>query len=564
MRPVRIVVPVIISLAVVLAVVVALWVLGSASGQRDRFSTLEIVPQDVVFYMAINTEPSSSQWIAFNDVMETLNAKSPLSDALNEALAEVDLVWERDILPLAGDEGYFALTDIDSLDEGRGWVIGFQLRDPKRAEEIFLDLAARAEEEDGDVLLEEEYEGEKIYYFESGSGRLDPDLGGTSASDVGLAFVGDVFVLGFSRDDVKQVIDVIQGRSPSAEGNERLQELRRRQKDDFIFWGYVDLAEAWDAIEDSLLADATADFDTGEFLEEARANSDRLTFTISARRDGFVLDTFVFQPPDSESDDGTAFAAVFDSRYAEMVPADTLLFVAGYDPFNEIYVPFRDAIADSSTGFDDQTIQEVLDQLEDEIGFDFEDDLISLMTGEIALAFNASAFDSDEPEFDVLALFDVNDAETIVDTMVRLGDYLELQELLVTEESDRADVYRWAEFEGSEQAVVWTVKNDSLALGFPESPVGDFLDGVSKSLADSSDWKRTMDLLPGDKTFIAYLSLSRLLEEVREIDDAEEQFNEATEGEVTFDDLLRIRSLGLATTSLDNGTGLHMVVLVQD
>lgn len=558
---VAIVVPVVISLAVVLAVVAALWILGSDGGQRDKFSTLAIVPEDVVFYMAINTEPSSSQWIAFNDVLETLNAKSPLLENLNEALAEVDLKWEKDILPLAGDEAYFALTDIDGLDEGRGWVMAFQLRDPQRAEEIFLDLAARSEGEEGEVLLEEEYEGERIYYIESGPANLGVDVGGTSASDVGFAFVNDVSVIGFSRDDVKQVIDVIAGRSPSAQENERLQELRQRQEDDFLFWGYVDLAPFWDAIEDSIPSSGIADFDPEQFFEEARANTDILTFSVSARRNGFVLDTFVYQSPDADPDDATSFATAFDSRYAEMVPADTLIFVAGYDPFTDID---RDALDETGIAADDQTLGDVLDDLEGEIGFNFEDDLIGLMTGEVAFAFNVSNFDSDEPEFDLLTLVDVNDAKAIEETMNRLGDYFERQALLVTESSDREGVYRWAEYEGSENAVAWTVTGKGLALGYPESSVTHFLDGAQSSLADSPEWKRTMDLLPEDKTFIAYLSLSPLIEEIRRVDDIEEQFNEATEGEVTFDDLMRIRSLGIATTSFKNGSGFHMVVLVQD
>lgn len=564
MRTVRIVVPLTISLAVLLVVVVSLWLLGSSSGQRDKFSTLKIVPQDVTFYMAVNTEPSSAQWIAFNDILETLNVKGPLREALDEALAEVDLEWERDILPLAGDEGFFALTDIDGLEEGRGWVSAFQLRDRKRAEEIFLDLAARAEEEEGDVLLEEEYEGETIYYFESGVGDFDADMGATSAGDVGIAFVGDISVIGFSRDDVKGVIDVIHGRSPSAEENERLQELRHRQGDDFLYWGYFDLADTWDAIEDIALIDGASGLDPEELFGEARANADRLSFAVSAHRDGFVLDMFVFQGPEAEPEDAGALATVFDSHHARMAPADTLVFWAGYDPFNEIYVPLRDAIAETGIGDDDQTIEDLLDEFEDEVGFDFEDDLIGLMTGEMAFAFNASDFDSDEPDFDLLALFDVSDAETIEHTMNRLSDYFERQELLITEESKQEGVYRWAEYEGSEEAVAWTVTKKSLAVGYPASTVEGLVGGVSQSLADSSDWKRTMDLLPEDKTSIAYVSLSRLLEEIRKVEDVEEQFNEATEGKVTLGDLMSIRSLGMATTPVENGWGLRMVVFVQE
>jgi len=555
-----------ISLSVISAVVGALWFLGSSSGQRDRFSTLQIVPEDVVFYMAINTEPSSAQWIAVNDVLDTLNVKAPLLEALDEALAEVDLEWERDILPLAGDEAYFALTDIEGLEQGRGWVMAFHIRDPQRAEEIFLDLATKAEEEEWRTLLEEEYEGETIYHLESDVDDFDSDFGATTVGEGSVAFVGDVFVIGYSRDDVKQVIDVIHGRAPSAEGNERLQELRARQEDEFLFWGYFDLAETWDAFEELIETEGSVpDFDVEQSLEEARANADRLSFSVSARRNGLVLDSFVYRDPEAEPAETSGFATAFDSRYAKMVQADTLVFMAGYDPFNAVYLPFRDAIAETKLEPEHgQTVEETIDEFEQEIGFDFEDDLISLMTGEFAFALNASDLDSDEPEIDLLALFDVTDPGTIEETMNRFGDYFEQQELLITEQSEREGVYRWAEHRGSEKAAAWAVTKESLIVGYPASSVEDFLAGVSQSLADSPDWKRTMDLLPDGKTFVGYVSLSRLLEEIRETGDTGQQFVEATEGEVTFDDLMRIRSLGIATTLVDNGSGFHMVILIED
>lgn len=563
MRAVRVVVPVFISLVVVVAVVGALWALGSGGG-RDRFSTLELVPKDVTFYLAINTEPSSSQWIAFDRVLETLNTKGPLLDAIDEALAEVDLEWERDILPLAGDEAYFALTDIDALEEDRGWVMAFQLRDPGRAEEIFLDLAERSEEEEGEVLREEGYQGETIYYFESAFPNLGSEFDGAAGTDVGIAFLDDVSVLGFSRDDVKEVIDVMQGRSASAEENQRLQELRRRQDDEFLFWGYFDVADVWDLVEESIQEEARErELDTEQLFREARAQTDRMSFAISARGDGFILDTFAFRSPDAE--DTTVEQTVFDSRYAEMVPESTLLFAAGFDLFNESYVPVRDAVAESSIDSEDQqTIEEALEEFEREIGFDLEDDLLGLMTGEFAVAFNASDLDADQPDFDVLALFDADDAERIRDTLLRLSDYFERQELLVTEGPDGEDVYRWRPPDGSGDALAWTVSGDSLAVGFPETSVTDFIGEASPSLADTSDWKHAMDLLPDDKTFVAYLSLARLIEEVRETEDAEEEFERATEGKVTFDDLLHIRSLGMATTTVEDGVGLSVVIFVQE
>jgi len=548
--------PLAISLPVIAAVVAALWVLGSSSGQRDKFSSLEIAPHDVDLYMAINTDPASSQWLAVNGVLDTVNATNPILDAIDKALEEFDLEWERDFVPLAGDEGFFAVTDLDALENGGGWVMAFQLRDTGRAEEIFLDIAAQSEEDNGEVLREEEYEGETVYYFESAFVEAAPSGGA-------LAFVEDVSIIGFSRDDVEGVIDVVQGRADSAGNNERLQEMRRRQGDDFLLWAYTDLGRLWDFVEETVKNEPDAPFDAAELLAKARGQADRMSVAVSARRDAFVLDASVLRAPDAEEEQ--SLARVFDSRFAGTVPVDTMFFAAGYDLFNGTYVPLRDAISETPIeSADQQTVEEAINDLEQEIGLNFEEDLLGLLTGEFAVAFNASDFDAEVPGFDMLALFDVSDPERMERSMLKLGDYFEGQELLAMRSSGREGVYAWEPYEGGGDAVAWTVSAGRLAIGFPESGVEKFLEGARPSLADSADWQGTMDLLPDDKASVVYVSISRLLEEVRRTEGAEDGLRDATDGDLTFDDLMRIRSVGMATTSLEGGQAFSIAVLVRE
>ena len=548
--------PLAISLPVIAAVVAALWVLGSSSGQRDKFSSLEIAPHDVDLYMAINTDPASSQWLAVNGVLDTVNATNPILDAIDKALEEFDLEWERDFVPLAGDEGFFAVTDLDALENGGGWVMAFQLRDTGRAEVIFLDIAAQSEEDNGEVLREEEYEGETVYYFESAFVEAAPSGGA-------LAFVEDVSIIGFSRDDVEGVIDVVQGRADSAGNNGRLQEMRRRQGDDFLLWAYTDLGRLWDFVEETVKNEPDAPFDAAELLAKARGQADRMSVAVSARRDAFVLDASVLRAPDAEEEQ--SLARVFDSRFAGTVPVDTMFFAAGYDLFNGTYVPLRDAISETPIeSADQQTVEEAINDLEQEIGLNFEEDLLGLLTGEFAVAFNASDFDAEVPGFDMLALFDVSDPERMERSMLKLGDYFEGQELLAMRSSGREGVYAWEPYEGGGDAVAWTVSAGRLAIGFPESGVEKFLEGARPSLADSADWQGTMDLLPDDKTSVVYVSISRLLEEVRRTEGAEDGLRDATDGDLTFDDLMRIRSVGMATTSLEGGQAFSIAVLVRE
>src|SRR3990172_4087947 len=122
-----------VSAAVMSGVVFALWVLGSSSAAREPFSSMALVPRDVEFYVALNTAPSSSQWMAFSDLLDTMKVEDPLRDAWDEALSEQDLSWDKDIVSLLGGEAFFAITDFDALNDWHGVVGAFQLRDREKA-----------------------------------------------------------------------------------------------------------------------------------------------------------------------------------------------------------------------------------------------------------------------------------------------------------------------------------------------------------------------------------------------------------------------------------------------
>ncbi len=646
MRPLPLVAAGGISVAVLTAVVTFLWTLGSGAAERTPFSTVDLVPRDVDFYLAVNTEPSSSQWIAFAGTLSKLKLEDPVRDAWNELLLEEDVRWDEDVVSLLGDEGYIAITDFGALEDGRGAVGAFRLRDEGKAEELFLRLARPAAEDEGVELLDEEYRGEKVYYVE----ETDPDNGSFFDEDESdltgaLAFTDGVAVVGLTREDVHGVVDVVQGRAPTIAENPRAEELRAAQVargEDFLLWGYADMAAAWDALEEYLAESEDGDqpFDTERVLADARANVDRVTFTVSARHDGFVADATVLRAPDAPAERDYAFDTVFDSHFADQVPADTMAFVAGYDLYHQAYVPLRDSLADLDLSFTDpycggefsyfypgefaeeddpvygqfydqygefdeeayeewqanlerfftgpdgstdydalydyidgiyeqyceeqsQTLEEAIAEFEQDVGFDLEDDLLGLFTGEAAFAFDARDFNADEPEFEALGLFDVTDAARVEESMRLLGQYAEREEGGRLSGPDDAGVYRFQNEADPDNVVAWAVTDGSLAVSYPAAPAAAFVEGLDGgSLAENADWQRLMELLPEQKTSVAYVSLARILEEVRAVDDAEAEFEDFTDGEVTLDDLEPVRSLGIATTNVEGGWAVRLAVLI--
>ena len=638
------------SAVIIGAVVLFLWVLGSSVVQREQFSTLDMAPRDVDFYLAINTEPASSQWIAFANLLGAINVEDTIRNAWLELLLEQDVRWDKDVVSLLGDEAYLAITDYSALEDGHGLVAAIQLRDAGKAEELFLRLASDAAEDAGEEFLEDTYEGETIYYLEQGSGDsffgLDDEFFFDETAEIrdswAISFVGDVAVAGLAREDVQGVIDVLQGRAPTIADNQRFQELRALQEDDFLLWAYADLAPLWDFVEENFTESNDDAADVENILEEARPNADRSSLTVSAFGDGFVIDSIVLRAPDAPADTNDIVNTVFETHYAERVPEDTLAFIAGYDLYNGIYLPLYDAIAEIDTSFTDpycgelsgfqllptayderddpvigrfydedgnydfaaaqiwfeeldrrftepdggfdgegyteyienlyaeacegrgQTIDEELQEFERDVGFDLEDDLLSFMTGEFALALNASNFYGEQPYIDIVGMLDITNAAAVSESMKLLERYLEREEGWFAD-TDDAGIHRLSNNRGSDDIFAWAVTGDSLAVGYPDGPIEAFVHGLDgKSLAESADWKRMMALLPEDKSFVAYVSVARLLEEVRDAEGLAEELEDATNGEVTLEDLEAIRSLGIATTPIEGGWKLRIAVLVKD
>jgi hypothetical protein len=807
------------SALIVSLVVLLLWTLGSASGERDRFSSLEIAPRDADVFVAINTDPTSPQWLAVDRALGLVNARDPIRRAIDQALAEVNLDWEEDILPVAGDEGFFSVPDVSDLNQEHGYVAGFRLRNTEKAREIFDDLRQRAEDE-GEVFETEEYEGVTIYFTDPAQGG-DALTGKLETSAGAVALFGDVLAVGLSPADVKAVVDVVQLRAPSAEQNERLQEFRQGQKEDFLVWGYADLAPVWDLAEAAAptgtdgtgsdpeaaepsplptpapgetlepdsgfnipsfdteyrneggalhvterinvdfgatpraginrdvstritydfaydvlvtieplsvtrngvsepfgysgisndrtriqIGDPTAmltgphtyeiqylvhgaiinvegedlpyydlvwdvtgdnwgvpidratatltipdgstfgwtpcaagrniipgiqlgctntqdgitrmhfaadapiepggsmrfmanvqgqsgapeptlvptepfffdeespfgsgtqdespfpfDFNSEEMIEELRGTYDRVGFSISSTADGFALDLTVLHAPGFEPQYAAEPTKTFESHFADRVPADTMFFFAGYDLYGQSWQPLRDRL-DEIEFTDGMTLDSYLEDFATETGLDLEQDILSLLTGEYAVAGDLSGLDQETPEFRVLAMLDVADAARAQDSLDKLGQYLEREDAV--EVTEDGSLQRWVIPDSDAEAVGITVSGDNLIAGYPATSVEDTLAGQGESLSGTDDWQRTLGILPAETTSIGYISIARILEEVRELPDAEESFRQATDGEMKLEDLAPIRSLGFATTSRDNGFGFHVVLFMED
>ena len=67
----------------------------------------------------------------------------------------------------------------------------------------------------------------------------------------------------------------------------------------------------------------------------------------------------------------------------------------------------------------------------------------------------------------------------------------------------------------------WTIVDGDFVGGYPREAIEEAGNGDESTLADNDDWRRSMELLPGEKTFMGFVSIARILEEARKLPDAE-------------------------------------------
>src|SRR5688572_10508476 len=156
-----------IALAAAGMVAAVLWAMGTTASGREKFSTVPYMPRDSVFYLAVNTDATSSQWVSLASLLDSVEVAGPLRSAWTDLLAEEDLDWEEDIVALLGTEAAVAVTSYEDVMEGSGVLFVAQVRDQDKAEDMILRLARRSSEDSGTELLEETYEGVTIYYSEA-------------------------------------------------------------------------------------------------------------------------------------------------------------------------------------------------------------------------------------------------------------------------------------------------------------------------------------------------------------------------------------------------------------
>ncbi|MGI8423539.1 MAG: DUF3352 domain-containing protein [Chloroflexota bacterium] len=468
-----------IALAVIGAVVAGVVLFTSGKASDVDLTTAAFVPDDVGFYVAINTDLSSSQWVNTFKLLERLGRDDPEQELMDAVTENGELNWEDDVVPFLGGNAAVFFRSANLLEGEFEGAAVIRCKDSKRALQVALDQSA------ADVT-EGEYAG-VAYFQDAQSGAV-------------LARMGDHLVVASSEDVFREVVDVQAGRSPSLAKVAEFRSLRDELSKNFLAFMYVspgDLAE-------SIFGEAP---ELRQALEEAGAGD--LAFkpsalVVAARDAGFEFHHAALGRP------GVVAPLVQprESRFARLAAADSAIFAstAGISKaWDEVVRSAEDEIDDAIAREGAYTsLDDALRALGDEAGIDSIEQLIDLFAGETAVAFAFPRGNTEDAEFVVFA--EVKHEAGARDLLKRvlskerpraLSEQVNGVEMVILESGDR-------------EPLAYGLRDGYLALG-DVSRVRHVLAGDAPTLAGSDGYKASLAQLDTRLGSFAYFDLAAIL-----------------------------------------------------
>ncbi|GAB4332586.1 MAG: hypothetical protein Kow0010_18610 [Dehalococcoidia bacterium] len=469
---------------------------SSRAGEVD-LTTAAFVPGDTAFYVALNTDLSSGQWVRAFDLVKRMGREDPEGDLKDAVEGEGDVDWDDEVVPFLGGNAAFFASGFDwESDTFIGGIV-VKAKDTSHALEVILN------EVEGTVA-EGEYAGIAFHHFEDDG-------------DVFLAIIDKHLVVAPNMASLRAAVDVHNGQAPALSGDPDFIRLRDELTGNFLAFVYVR--------PDSLIAEAFAEFGLAD-VEALPTATDASPFAAVV---GAAADAFEFQAASVSSGDVPGMLEPRSSRFAPMVPADTMLFATTYGVgpswadavaatgemaaalSSDLWSPYPiddpDVIAEMEASCEEYP--EFCEDV-DPFGFPFDPgvveatvmgfaELLALMDGELAIA----AWPGDAQAIDAILLAEVSDearALELLDEIVAAGMMVPAEPTTIAGNDVRL----------VEGLVAYGVAGGYLFLGSPGA-VEAVLAGVSLPMTGNATYRGAIDQMPTPLGSYLFLNLFSLL-----------------------------------------------------
>ena len=418
--------------------------------------TAQLVPEDVVLYVGLNTDKDSDAWRGTFALLERLGMEEPLGPAREGAEDKNDADWHEAVEPFLGGAAVLFVSSFNPEDdEGPSGAVIFHASDASAAEAAILDRRS-------DGFGEGDYRGVSYKVMEEGGV---------------LAVMGEHLVYAAGEPTVHAIVDTRLGETSALADSDDFRRLRNELSGDALAFVYVDPAILVDgALPEGVDEEQGPDILALLGLDELVSRP--LGMVVSEGDGAFHVRAAALGDPGSI----VSLLRPRESRFAELVPADTVVFVSVYDLAGVV----EDAVGRGGLV---ARLQDAAIEAVDEDGqLARLDDLLALLDGEFAFAlWLPHDVDSvDEGGFALLA---------------EVADEDEVRELL-------------GEFFAEPIAageMVLSVEDGIAAVSTSAAAIETVLDGDGPTLAGSERYTTTVAALDFPLATFAYIDIWRLL-----------------------------------------------------
>ena len=427
--------------------------------------TAHLVPADVALYVALNTDLDSPSWGGALEESEEAGAEDPLVQ-LRELLAtEMGIDWDDEIEPFLGGAAVLFVSSLDAEDdEGPPGAVIFRATDAAASEAVILSRRS-------DGFDERAYRDVAYKVMEEGGV---------------LAVIGDHFVYAGDEPTFHAIVDTHLGDTRALADSDDFRRLRNMLEGDALAFFYIRPDSVVDEALDGTTGDGAAEEEPDLLaivgLDELFAEP--IGVVVKTDQDSFRVQAAMLGDPGPL----VSLLRPRDSRFAELVPAETVVFVSTYDLAGVVDDAFGD------TGLANRLRDVFLESTDEGGELARIEDLLSILEGEFAFALWL-------PE-------DAEDIAFVLLAEVENDDYArEVLTELLAEELDGGEV-------------VLSVEDGIAAVGPSAAVVEAVLDGSGPSLAGSQHFTATVAALDSELATFAYVDIAGLLASaVGELDD---------------------------------------------
>jgi hypothetical protein len=499
-----------------------------------------LMPAETLAFVTVNGDRTSRQWVQAGALLDRFGSTvrdGTREETLERAAGEYGLRWEDDLASLIGAEASVGVLDyeerrafalIATSDAGAAW---------ERAQTALETAVVNA----GDAAVyRNRLNGIDVAtYQEDGETAL---IAGMLDSTLMLA----TDVAGATR-----LIDVFRGSAPNLADRPEYARLAAVAGGEYLAFAFVDGRPALDGVlSDDMLYDALEIVDdVGDRWDLGSPDSFSLDSGVVAARG--VLNAAVGRPMairlavdgsgvvlhQYQEGAGRADLPAYDPLASDRVPAEALVYVAGYDLWNRFEQPIVAAMASALSANGDDSVEESRAEARAGLGFDPEFHILSLLDRRFAASL---VIDLTDPDWLTgQAFFETNDPVHLGGSLAEL-DRVAVRHGIFVEERPVADQPATVWTGWGESAAVHAADSDQVAAALGRDVEGVAVRAQTASLRDLTTFQAVMAALPAGATAYVYVDL------IQVVDALETEDNLPDLGEVMIEDWRAIDAAGVA------------------